>query len=376
MATPAPQLAPRSWTLPLRLATVIFMRDRCRIPLFVRIGIPCVALLMSLPHEASSQARSASAHEGKAWHWFTSESGVALDGYDPVAYFKESRARRGSSRHTATYRGLTYHFASAAHRLAFVRQPARYLPQFGGWCALAAGADKAQQGFAALRYPPDPQSFEIRKGKLYLFAKLPNFDAKALFSRSKPSQVLARAKTFWAEREALAKDLGDLPPGMNPRAPMETAQFGFFIGRWKSTAKWMNDTEKRTYTPEVEAVWTARWGWHGFAIYDDWEVKGRPMQSGPALRTFDPGTRTWTMVYFPVLASRDSVWLMQGKFDKNGDLVANFTAKDPRGREFLQRVRFHRVSRDHLRWTADRTYDGGKTWIKDIAVSDNIRLAE
>jgi YHS domain-containing protein len=87
-------------------------------------------------------------------------SNVAVDGYDPVAYFTAGAPTRGDARFTTTWRGATWRFASAANRDAFVANPARYAPQYGGYCAWAVA-----QGYTA---KGDPRYWRIVGGKLYL----------------------------------------------------------------------------------------------------------------------------------------------------------------------------------------------------------------
>lgn len=88
------------------------------------------------------------------------EGGLAIQGYDPVAYVTNDAAVAGDASITAEYEGATYRFASAANRDAFVAQPARYAPQYGGFCAYAVS-----QGYTA---PIDPQAFTVVDNKLYL----------------------------------------------------------------------------------------------------------------------------------------------------------------------------------------------------------------
>jgi YHS domain-containing protein len=112
---------------------------------------------------------------------FFEKDGVALRGYDPVAYVVDGKPVRGSAQHTATYKGSTFRFASSAHRDAFVAEPARYAPQYAGFCAFGvAGGYKAAT---------DPEAFTVVDGKLYLnyslgvrrqwSADIPGFVAKA-----------------------------------------------------------------------------------------------------------------------------------------------------------------------------------------------------
>ncbi len=93
---------------------------------------------------------------------FNLEGKVAIEGYDPVAYFKQNKAIKGKKELTATHEGVQYYFSSQANKDAFVKSPASYEPQYGGWCAYAMGdsGDKVEV---------DPQTFKILDGKLYLF---------------------------------------------------------------------------------------------------------------------------------------------------------------------------------------------------------------
>lgn len=88
------------------------------------------------------------------------DDGLALEGYDPVAYFTEGEPTRGSADHSATFEGATYRFATAEHRAAFEANPDKYVPAYGGYCAygLAMGQKVAV----------DPEVWEIVDGTLYL----------------------------------------------------------------------------------------------------------------------------------------------------------------------------------------------------------------
>jgi YHS domain-containing protein len=112
---------------------------------------------------------------------FFEKDGAALRGYDVVAYFNEARPIKGSPQFRADYKGSTFLFSSAANRDAFAADPARYAPQYGGYCAFGvAGGYKASI---------DPAAFTVRDGKLFLnysrsvqrqwSADIPGFVAKA-----------------------------------------------------------------------------------------------------------------------------------------------------------------------------------------------------
>jgi YHS domain-containing protein len=69
-------------------------------------------------------------------------SGIALQGYDPVAFFTDNRPVRGHQQFQTKYHGATYYFASAEHKTTFEKEPAKYEPQFGGFCAYGASRGK------------------------------------------------------------------------------------------------------------------------------------------------------------------------------------------------------------------------------------------
>ncbi len=86
--------------------------------------------------------------------------GVAVGGYDPVAYFTEDKPVKGSEDITAEYQGATWRFASTENRDSFLADPERYAPQYGGYCAFAVSS-----GYTA---KADPEAWRIVDGKLYL----------------------------------------------------------------------------------------------------------------------------------------------------------------------------------------------------------------
>ncbi len=93
-------------------------------------------------------------------------SRTAVKGYDVVAYFSRGQAIEGDKAHALDYKGARWLFSNAHHREMFRRDPARYEPQFGGYCAYAVAAKHKLVGI-------DPQAWSIVDGKLYL-----NYSAK------------------------------------------------------------------------------------------------------------------------------------------------------------------------------------------------------
>lgn len=93
---------------------------------------------------------------------FNLEKGLAIQGYDPVAYFASSKAIEGKKEFEYKHENVIYRFASAANKEAFVKNPAKYEPQYGGWCAYAMGE-------TGEKVEVDPETFKVVDGKLYLF---------------------------------------------------------------------------------------------------------------------------------------------------------------------------------------------------------------
>lgn len=87
-------------------------------------------------------------------------SRVALDGYDPVAFFTDARPMNGSPFIKATYGGADYFFATEEHKQLFTADPEKYAPQYGGFCAYGVGYDAL--------FPVEIDTWQIRNGKLYL----------------------------------------------------------------------------------------------------------------------------------------------------------------------------------------------------------------
>lgn len=88
--------------------------------------------------------------------------GVAIMGYDPVAYFTEGRPMKGSEKFAYEWLGTPWHFANAKHRDMFAADPTKYAPQYGGYCTLGVGLD----GHAAENIDPE-RAWRIIDGKLY-----------------------------------------------------------------------------------------------------------------------------------------------------------------------------------------------------------------
>lgn len=112
-------------------------------------------------------------------------SNVAVSGYDPVAYFTDNRPVKGSAEFSTKWNGAEWHFASAAHRDAFIADPTKYAPEFGGYCAYGVAEGAAVSA--------DPTVWKIVDGKLYL-----NYDKDvgSKWAQDVPGYI-AKAKGNW-----------------------------------------------------------------------------------------------------------------------------------------------------------------------------------
>ncbi len=118
---------------------------------------------------------------------FFEPGGLAIRGYDPVAYFTEKKAVQGTESFSALYKGSQFRFASAANRAAFTANPERYAPQYGGFCAYAAALGN--------KAPIDPNVFTIVDNKLYL-----NFNRPTEILWSKDIQgYISKADKNWPD---------------------------------------------------------------------------------------------------------------------------------------------------------------------------------
>lgn len=120
---------------------------------------------------------------------FNLENKVALQGYDPVAYFTVKKAVKGKKDLAASYEGITYYFSSQSNKDLFLKTPTKFEPQYGGWCAYAMGANGEKVEI-------DPETFKIIDGKLYVFYNA--FFNNTLKSWNKDeSNLKKKADTNW-----------------------------------------------------------------------------------------------------------------------------------------------------------------------------------
>ena len=144
------------------------MRER-----IVRRAALALLLALAVPAVAAAQRVNADRRQ------------LAVKGYDVVAYFTEGRPVPGVPAFEHAVGGVTYRFASAANRDRFAREPQRYLPQYGGFCAYAVS-----RGYTA---DTDPEAWRIVDGRLFL-----NYDrgVQRLWEQDIPGRI-AKADENW-----------------------------------------------------------------------------------------------------------------------------------------------------------------------------------
>lgn len=109
----------------------------------------------------------------------------AIQGFDAVAYFKDSKAVKGSKEFTHVYAGASWYFASAENLNAFKKEPEKYAPQFGGYCAYGMS-----RGYKA---KTDPDAWTIVNNKLYLNY---NLDVRNIWNE-KQLEFIEKADHNW-----------------------------------------------------------------------------------------------------------------------------------------------------------------------------------
>ena len=100
-------------------------------------------------------------------------STIALQGYSPVSYLDLGLAQQGNKSYKSEYNKVTYYFTSAEQKATFDKNPAKYQPQYGGFCAFGT--------YAGAKFRVDPNKFIVKDGKYYLYLNNVELDAKQLW---------------------------------------------------------------------------------------------------------------------------------------------------------------------------------------------------
>lgn len=122
-------------------------------------------------------------------------SNIALEGYSPVSYLDLGLAQRGNKTYKSEYQKMAYYFTSAEQKATFDKNPSKYLPQYGGFCAFGI--------YAGAKFRVDPNKFVVQDGKYYLFLNNVELDAKQLWlAENNHTKLKGVADTNW---ESLSK---------------------------------------------------------------------------------------------------------------------------------------------------------------------------
>lgn len=117
------------------------------------------------------------------------DDGLVAEGYDVTEYFN-GKAIEGNKKYVTTYDGVKFRFSSASNLEKFKSNPKKYTPQYGGYCAYAlATANKKADS--------DPETFEVRNGKLFLFYNSWGINNLNKWLANDPSKLNLKADANW-----------------------------------------------------------------------------------------------------------------------------------------------------------------------------------
>ena len=120
------------------------------------------------------------------------EQGVAIGGYDPVSYFEGDSPTPGKPELSSVQEGATYYFASADSKAKFDANPMAYVPQYGGFCAVAVSEGKT--------FPVDPETYKVTDDKLFLFYNGELGNTKPQWEEDEAARK-AKADDHWAKQD-------------------------------------------------------------------------------------------------------------------------------------------------------------------------------
>lgn len=114
-----------------------------------------------------------------------SNNGVAINGYDAVAYFTKGQPVKGDSKFSLSWNNATWYFASKEDADLFKADPAKYAPQYGGYCAYGLSENH--------KAPTKPEAWTILNGKLYLNY---NLDIRSDWQKNSAERI-KKADIYW-----------------------------------------------------------------------------------------------------------------------------------------------------------------------------------
>jgi YHS domain-containing protein len=141
----------------------------------------CIAVVMTVAMVWGPRSRAATTELVVS----DQHTGLALYGFDPVAYFIDGRAREGTAKFEWRYAGVVWRFCNEGNRAAFIARPADYLPRFGGYDPLAVARGVPASGF--------PSLFAVEGNRLFLFM---SEDSRRNFLTG-PNEAVLAAEAAW-----------------------------------------------------------------------------------------------------------------------------------------------------------------------------------
>ena len=160
--------------------------------------------------------------------------GLAIKGYDPVAYFTDNKAMKGSAKFSSEYDGAKYLFISAEHKALFDGDPEKYAPAYGGYCGYAASINRLS--------PVSPEWFQIEDGKLILQHNKKAFD---LFNKELKENI-SKADAYWPGLVARNGVLGG-------KTLVYTDKRGVALGGYDPVT-YFTDGQPKKGDPKIEAT--------------------------------------------------------------------------------------------------------------------------
>ncbi len=146
--------------------------------------------------------------------------------------------------------------------------------------------------------------------------------------------------------------------------PPEASQFDFLLGEWS-----VDVTSKSPGTPpRYHGVWRAAKTLNGLGMVDEFGVSddaGRIVYAGTTLRVFDTKTATWTMRYVDELGGATGRWSELVGVKQGSEMHVEQRGQSPDGRTTILKIRYYNIQPDHFSWSADRSSDGGATWVPE-----------
>jgi len=117
------------------------------------------------------------------------KKGVAIEGYDVTEYFN-NHALKGMAMYQTTYEGNKYYFVNEKNKSKFEANPSAYIPAYGGYCAYAIGEKSKKVSI-------DPETFELKDGKVYLFYNSWGTNTLDLWNENNPEELRKKADLNW-----------------------------------------------------------------------------------------------------------------------------------------------------------------------------------